>query len=44
VLSGILEPQAAEVAAAYTPWFNIAPSRGFEGWVLLSGTRRDASA
>jgi ribosomal protein L11 methyltransferase len=44
VLSGILARQADEVTGAYTPWFNIAPSRTAEGWVLLSGIRRDASA
>ena len=41
-LSGILDAQAADVAAAYTPWFNIAPWRSVEGWVLLSGERRAA--
>jgi ribosomal protein L11 methyltransferase len=43
-LSGILEAQADEVIAAYTPWFKLAPSPAAEGWVLLAGNRRDATA
>jgi len=38
-LSGILEPQADAVAAAYAPWFNIAASQRVDGWVLLTGER-----
>jgi len=38
-LSGILEAQASDVAAAYAPWFTLAPSRASEGWVLLTATR-----
>lgn len=38
-LSGILEAQASEVAAAYAPWFTLAASRASEGWVLLTATR-----
>ena len=38
-LSGILEPQAASVAAAYTRWFNIGPWNTRDGWVLLAGER-----
>ena len=41
VLSGILAPQAEEVAAAYAPWFKIALWRHEEGWVALAGVRRD---
>jgi ribosomal protein L11 methyltransferase len=40
VLSGILPPQSADVAAAYRPWFDLEPHVTDEGWVRLSGTRR----
>jgi len=40
VLSGILEPQAAEVRDVYREWFNMDAELNDEGWVLLSGTRR----
>jgi ribosomal protein L11 methyltransferase len=40
VLSGILEPQAASVLAAYERWFNIGPWGSMEGWVALAGVRR----
>jgi ribosomal protein L11 methyltransferase len=43
-LSGILEGQAAEVVAAYTPWITLAPSQAAEGWVLLAGDLRDTNA
>jgi ribosomal protein L11 methyltransferase len=39
-LSGILESQAAEVAAAYARDFDIAASAFEEGWALVAGTRR----
>jgi ribosomal protein L11 methyltransferase len=39
VLSGILEPQAGRVAAAYARWFNIAPWGSGDGWVALAGVR-----
>jgi ribosomal protein L11 methyltransferase len=39
-LSGLLARQAAEVAAAYRPWFDIAPESEREGWTLLAGRRR----
>jgi ribosomal protein L11 methyltransferase len=39
VLSGILQPQAADVAEAYRSWFAIEPPVVDEGWVRLSGTR-----
>ena len=32
--------QAAEVARAYGPWFDIAPEAEREGWTLLAGRRR----
>ena len=40
-LSGILEPQAAEVAASYTPWFTLGAGRRLDGWELVTGTRHD---
>ena len=39
VLSGILPPQAADVADAYRPWFDIEAPAMDDGWVRLSGTR-----
>jgi len=39
VLSGILPPQAADVAEAYRSWFDIDPLVLDQGWVRLSGTR-----
>ena len=38
-LSGILESQAADVIAAYAPWFTLRAWRASEGWVLLAGGR-----
>lgn len=38
-LSGILADQTNDVAAAYRPWFTLAPWRAAEGWVLLAGAR-----
>jgi len=40
VLAGLLERQAAEVAQAYGPWFDIGPAAEREGWTLLAGRRR----
>lgn len=40
VLSGILAPQARDVAGAYAPWFEIGPPAEDEGWVRLCGKRR----
>jgi ribosomal protein L11 methyltransferase len=40
VLAGLLERQAAEVAQAYWPWFDIGPAAEREGWTLLAGRRR----
>lgn len=38
-LSGILEPQADAVAAAYARWFTIGSWKSRDGWVLLAGER-----
>jgi ribosomal protein L11 methyltransferase len=40
VLSGLLEPQADIVAAAYERWFNIDVCGREEGWLALAGMRR----
>jgi ribosomal protein L11 methyltransferase len=40
VLSGILEPQAARVAAAYAPYFTSVEQTSRHGWVLLAGRRK----
>ena len=40
VLAGMLAHQAAEVARAYVPWFDIDPEAEREGWTLLAGRRR----
>lgn len=39
-LAGVLEEQAAEVRAAYEPWFEFDPPVLDEGWILISATRR----
>lgn len=39
-LSGVLEAQGEEVAAAYRPWFDFDEPERDEGWVLLSAVRR----
>jgi ribosomal protein L11 methyltransferase len=39
VLSGILEPQAADVIAVYRDWFKIGVWRADDGWVALEGIR-----
>lgn len=44
VLSGVLERQADEVAAAYAPWLPLSVWRSDEGWVCLHGTRADSAA
>jgi ribosomal protein L11 methyltransferase len=41
VLSGILEGQAAQVAAVYARWFTIDVWEKEEGWVALAGNRKD---
>ena len=40
VLSGVLERQADEVAAAYAPWLDLDVWQAREGWVCLAGRRR----
>jgi ribosomal protein L11 methyltransferase len=40
ILSGVLERQAQEVAAAYAPWIDMSVWRSHEGWVCLAGTRK----
>ncbi len=42
-LSGILESQAADVAAAYAPWARLAVEASEAGWVLLAGPRSDGA-
>lgn len=39
-LAGILEAQAAEVAQAYAPWFDMMLAGCDEGWALLEGARK----
>jgi ribosomal protein L11 methyltransferase len=39
-LAGILERQAGEVTAAYSPWFELARFEAEDGWVALEGVRR----
>lgn len=39
VLSGVLEPQAEEVIAAYAPWLALRVGATFDGWVRLEGVR-----
>jgi ribosomal protein L11 methyltransferase len=41
VLSGILGEQSTEVAGRYAPWFDLDPFEMREGWVRISGRRRD---
>ncbi len=38
-LAGLLRAQAAEVIAAYAPWFALAIQAQQDDWVLLAGTR-----
>jgi ribosomal protein L11 methyltransferase len=40
VLSGLMEPQAAEVTAAYDAWFDTRPIAVRDGWVALNAVRR----
>jgi ribosomal protein L11 methyltransferase len=40
VLSGILEPQAARVAAAYAPYLASVEQEARDGWILLVGSRK----
>ncbi|MDH4259073.1 MAG: 50S ribosomal protein L11 methyltransferase [Gammaproteobacteria bacterium] len=40
LLAGLLEAQAAEVADAYGPWFDIETAARSDGWIALTGHRR----
>lgn len=40
ILSGVLERQADEVAAAYAPWMKMSVWRSHEGWVCLHGQKQ----
>lgn len=44
VLSGVLADQADEVNAAYLPWFEMDTLEHDDGWVLLSGIRKQVPA
>jgi ribosomal protein L11 methyltransferase len=39
VLAGILERQAAELAAAYAPWLELEISDAEDGWILMTAQR-----
>ena len=39
VLSGVLERQAEEVAAAYAPWLVMQVWQARDGWVCLAGIK-----
>ncbi|HUQ24604.1 MAG TPA: 50S ribosomal protein L11 methyltransferase [Burkholderiales bacterium] len=39
-LAGILDAQAEELVAAYSPWFDAASADSEEGWTLVTGTRQ----
>ncbi len=39
ILSGVLERQAVEVAAAYSPWLPMAVWNARDGWVCLAGVK-----
>lgn len=41
VLSGLLATQAATVAAAYAPWFDMEVARTRDDWAALAGQRRN---
>jgi len=40
LLAGLLEGQAAAVADAYAPWFDIETAARRDGWIALAGHRR----
>jgi ribosomal protein L11 methyltransferase len=42
VLSGILQEQSDEVAAAYSPWYEMTVPVSDEGWVALAGRRKSS--
>jgi ribosomal protein L11 methyltransferase len=39
ILSGVLERQALEVAAAYAPWLQLSVWQARDGWVCLAGSK-----
>ncbi|WP_067518792.1 50S ribosomal protein L11 methyltransferase [Endozoicomonas ascidiicola] len=39
-LSGILSEQAEEIIQTYKQWFDMEPPTTFDGWAMLSGTKR----
>ena len=39
ILSGVLERQAQEVAAAYAPWLLLTVWQARDGWVCLAGKK-----
>lgn len=41
VLSGILSEQTVQVTDAYEPWFDMQPPSEKEGWVCITGRRRN---
>ncbi|HTI16912.1 MAG TPA: 50S ribosomal protein L11 methyltransferase [Trinickia sp.] len=43
-LSGVLARQADEVIAAYAPWIELGVWRELDGWVCLTGVRRQREA
>ncbi|MEA5097809.1 MAG: 50S ribosomal protein L11 methyltransferase [Burkholderiaceae bacterium] len=43
ILSGVLERQADEVAAAYAPWIRMGVWKAQDGWVALSGQLPDGT-
>ena len=39
VLAGILQRQAADIAAAYAPWITLQVADAMDGWILMVGRR-----
>ncbi len=42
VLAGLLDDQASEVVAAYSPWLHLQAWRRLDGWTCLAGCLEDA--
>ncbi|SEG72350.1 50S ribosomal protein L11 methyltransferase [Marinobacterium lutimaris] len=42
LLSGLLSEQADEVSAAYSQWFDMEPAVEKDGWIRLTGVKRQA--
>jgi ribosomal protein L11 methyltransferase len=42
VLAGILERQAQELSSAYAPWVDLEVTDREDGWILMTGRRREA--